>query len=40
MATEGPKALFRGILPILLRAFPSTAAVFFGVELTNDLLKA
>ncbi|XP_017069988.1 mitochondrial magnesium exporter 1 [Drosophila eugracilis] len=40
MAKEGPKALFRGILPILLRAFPSTAAVFFGVEVTNDLLKA
>nr|CBE66830.1 CG3476-PA [Drosophila ananassae] len=40
MANEGPKALFRGIFPILLRAFPSTAAVFFGVELANDFLKA
>ncbi|KAH8273594.1 hypothetical protein KR018_002669 [Drosophila ironensis] len=40
MATEGPRALFRGILPILLRAFPSTAAVFFGVELANDFLRA
>ncbi|KAH8409948.1 hypothetical protein KR009_001701 [Drosophila setifemur] len=39
MATEGPKALFRGILPIVIRAFPSTAAVFFGVELANDFLK-
>ncbi|BFF94273.1 mitochondrial magnesium exporter 1 [Drosophila madeirensis] len=39
MATEGPTALFRGVLPILLRAFPATAAVFFGVELANDLLN-
>ncbi|EDV99016.1 mitochondrial magnesium exporter 1 [Drosophila grimshawi] len=38
MATEGPKALFRGASPILIRAFPSTAAVFIGVEVANDLL--
>ncbi|KAH8376684.1 hypothetical protein KR093_000899 [Drosophila rubida] len=38
MATEGPKALYRGVLPILIRAFPSTAAVFAGVELAHDLL--
>ncbi|XP_023161528.2 mitochondrial magnesium exporter 1 [Drosophila hydei] len=38
MAREGPKALYRGALPILIRAFPSTAAVFIGVELANDLL--
>ncbi|XP_017859144.1 PREDICTED: congested-like trachea protein [Drosophila arizonae] len=38
MAKEGPKALYRGVLPILIRAFPSTAAVFVGVELANDLL--
>ncbi|XP_030561352.1 mitochondrial magnesium exporter 1 [Drosophila novamexicana] len=40
MATEGPKALYRGVLPILIRAFPSTAAVFVGVELANDVLNA
>lgn len=39
MNTEGPKALYRGVLPILIRAFPSTAAVFIGVELANDLLN-
>ncbi|XP_017014733.2 mitochondrial magnesium exporter 1-like [Drosophila takahashii] len=40
MATEGPKALFRGSVPILLLAFPTVAAFFSGVELTNALLKS
>ncbi|XP_068150579.1 mitochondrial magnesium exporter 1 [Drosophila tropicalis] len=40
MATEGPSALYRGILPVLIRAFPATAAVFFGVEFANELLNA
>ncbi|XP_044250899.1 mitochondrial magnesium exporter 1-like [Drosophila takahashii] len=40
MATEGPKSLFRGSVPILLLAFPSVAAFFCGVELTNALLKS
>lgn len=32
--TEGPRALFKGFTPIMLRAFPANAACFFGVELT------
>lgn len=38
MSTEGPKALYRGVLPVLIRAFPSTAAIFTGVELANEFL--
>ncbi|EDV99017.1 GH13279 [Drosophila grimshawi] len=38
MAREGPKALFRGASPILIRAFPQTAAIFIGVEVANDFL--
>ncbi|XP_017854114.2 LOW QUALITY PROTEIN: mitochondrial magnesium exporter 1, partial [Drosophila busckii] len=39
IAKEGPKALYRGVLPVLIRAFPSTASVFIGVELAHDLLN-
>ncbi|OMH83138.1 Mitochondrial carnitine/acylcarnitine carrier protein [Zancudomyces culisetae] len=31
---EGPKALFKGIGPAMLRAFPANAACFLGVELS------
>lgn len=32
MKTDGPKALFRGLGPIMLRAFPANAACFLGYE--------
>jgi len=35
MATDGPLALYRGVTPIMLRAFPANAACFFGMELAN-----
>uniref|UniRef100_A0A7E4V9N7 Mitochondrial carnitine/acylcarnitine carrier protein n=1 Tax=Panagrellus redivivus TaxID=6233 RepID=A0A7E4V9N7_PANRE len=36
---EGPKGLFRGFVPVMLRAFPANAACFFGVELTLSLIR-
>ena len=36
---EGPKALFKGFVPVMLRAFPANAACFFGVELTLSLIR-
>uniref|UniRef100_A0A0K0FJG1 Mitochondrial carnitine/acylcarnitine carrier protein (inferred by orthology to a human protein) n=1 Tax=Strongyloides venezuelensis TaxID=75913 RepID=A0A0K0FJG1_STRVS len=30
---EGPKGLFKGFTPVMLRAFPANAACFFGYEL-------
>ncbi|CAJ0928763.1 unnamed protein product, partial [Mesorhabditis belari] len=36
---EGPKGLFKGLTPILLRAFPANAACFFGLELTLSLFR-
>uniref|UniRef100_A0A183BPH6 Mitochondrial carnitine/acylcarnitine carrier protein n=1 Tax=Globodera pallida TaxID=36090 RepID=A0A183BPH6_GLOPA len=30
---EGPRALFRGFVPVMLRAFPANAACFSGLEL-------
>jgi solute carrier family 25 carnitine/acylcarnitine transporter 20/29 len=35
----GPRALFRGITPALLRAFPANAACLFGVETVRNLLE-
>eukprot|EP00529_Nitzschia_sp_RCC80_P027041 CAMPEP_0113457204 /NCGR_PEP_ID=MMETSP0014_2-20120614/9286_1 /TAXON_ID=2857 /ORGANISM="Nitzschia sp." /LENGTH=289 /DNA_ID=CAMNT_0000348689 /DNA_START=91 /DNA_END=960 /DNA_ORIENTATION=- /assembly_acc=CAM_ASM_000159 len=37
--TEGPSALFRGIGPALLRAFPANAACLFGVETVKGMLE-
>lgn len=34
---SGPKGLFRGLAPTLLRAFPASAAFFFGVETSSRL---
>ncbi|CAJ0579800.1 unnamed protein product, partial [Mesorhabditis spiculigera] len=34
MREEGPKGLFKGFTPVMLRAFPANAACFFGLELT------
>lgn len=33
MREEGPKALFKGLTPVMLRAFPANAACFLGFEL-------
>ncbi|XP_065358413.1 congested-like trachea protein [Calliphora vicina] len=35
MIKDGPLALYRGITPIMIRAFPANAACFFGIELAN-----
>ena len=37
--TEGPAALFRGIGPALLRAFPANAACLCGVETVKNLIE-
>ncbi|KAJ2616398.1 carnitine transporter [Coemansia sp. RSA 1365] len=39
MRTEGPSALFRGVGPALLRAFPANAACFLGVEVSLQLMN-
>ncbi|PIA15893.1 putative mitochondrial carnitine/acylcarnitine carrier protein [Coemansia reversa NRRL 1564] len=39
MRTEGPGALFRGVGPALLRAFPANAACFLGVEVSLQLMN-
>lgn len=39
MKEEGPGALFRGIRPALIRAFPANAACFLGMELARDFLS-
>ncbi|KAL1492689.1 hypothetical protein ABEB36_010906 [Hypothenemus hampei] len=36
--TEGPLALYKGITPVLLRAFPANAACFLGFELGKKLI--
>lgn len=38
MKTEGPKGLFRGLAPVMLRAFPANAACFLGVETAMKVL--
>jgi solute carrier family 25 (mitochondrial carnitine/acylcarnitine transporter), member 20/29 len=35
---EGPAALFKGIAPALMRAFPASAAAFYGVEVSKRFL--
>lgn len=36
---EGPGALFRGVGPVMLRAFPANAACFLGVEVSRNFLN-
>lgn len=38
LRTEGPRALYKGIVPVMLRAFPANAACFLGYELTIKFL--
>lgn len=38
LKNEGPSALFTGIKPALIRAFPANAACFFGMEVSRKLL--
>ncbi|XP_072402555.1 congested-like trachea protein [Diabrotica undecimpunctata] len=38
MKTEGPLALYKGITPVLLRAFPANAACFVGFELCKKFI--
>jgi solute carrier family 25 carnitine/acylcarnitine transporter 20/29 len=37
---EGPAALFRGLGPAMIRAFPANAACFLGVEVSKKFLDA
>ncbi|XP_031550349.1 mitochondrial carnitine/acylcarnitine carrier protein-like [Actinia tenebrosa] len=39
MKEEGPTALFRGLTPVMLRAFPANAACFLGYELSMRLFN-
>lgn len=36
--TEGIGALYKGIVPVMLRAFPANAACFLGYEFTMKFL--
>lgn len=37
MATEGPKGLFTGLTPVLIRAFPVNAVSFLGFEVGRKI---
>lgn len=39
MRTEGPGSLFKGLTPVMLRAFPANAACFLGFEVTMKFLN-
>jgi len=39
MKESGPKGLFKGITPVLVRAFPANAACFFGFEMAMRTLN-
>lgn len=39
MKTEGPKGLFKGLTPVMLRAFPANAACFLGYECAIKFLN-
>lgn len=38
MAQEGPTALYKGVTPVMIRAFPANAACFVGFELAVNFL--
>jgi len=39
IATDGVRALWRGLGPAMARAFPANAATFLGVELAKDFFE-
>lgn len=39
MRTEGPMALYKGVTPVMLRAFPANAACFIGFEIAMKFLN-
>ncbi|XP_053988857.1 congested-like trachea protein isoform X1 [Hylaeus volcanicus] len=39
MKEEGPKALYKGCAPVMLRAFPANAACFLGFEVAMNFLN-
>lgn len=39
MRKEGPLALYKGITPVMLRAFPANAACFIGFDFCMQLLN-
>jgi solute carrier family 25 carnitine/acylcarnitine transporter 20/29 len=39
MKEEGPKALYKGFAPVMLRAFPANAACFMGFEVALKFLN-
>ncbi|KAI9218569.1 hypothetical protein BC828DRAFT_407481, partial [Blastocladiella britannica] len=38
--SDGPSALFRGLGPAMLRAFPANAACFLGVEVSLKVMNS
>ena len=38
--TEGIGSLYKGIVPVMLRAFPANAACFLGFEMTMKFLNS
>lgn len=36
---EGPRALYKGCTPVMLRAFPANAACFLGFEAAMNVLN-
>jgi solute carrier family 25 carnitine/acylcarnitine transporter 20/29 len=40
MKNEGPLALYKGIVPVMVRAFPANAACFLGVEVAYKALAS
>lgn len=39
LRTEGPLALYKGMVPVLMRAFPANAACFVGFELCRKMFN-
>lgn len=39
MRNEGPRALYKGVTPVMLRAFPANAACFIGFEIAMKVLN-
>lgn len=37
---EGPWVLYRGVMPIMIRAIPANATCFFGIEIAMKILDA